>query len=361
MPSVSSLADRSLAELGSGAHLATVLPSAVAILGTAAVLASRLYPWTDPWLDAGMQPVDRGVDSVVHVVENLGVAGAVVLAFTVVGGAVLLRPFQIAVVQVLEGYWRGGVISAYAIDRHQRRHSMAAARRYVRLDPPEEAQADDVARSARRSQSGARIKARAKAVAARYPFNGDHTMPTQLGNILRAAETEAGERYGLSTVQMYPRLYPHLSQPLGEEMRQQIDLLDAAAAFTLMFAGLTTVTIPLAARLDGWSLLPVTMAVAAVVSYRGACRVANNHRVRLRVAFDLHRFDMLTQMHERLPADRSEELGWNRELCRRLDSLKDLDSYAKDSDRRYSHGGPIEAKQSLRRRARALARSGVRQ
>jgi hypothetical protein len=49
-------------------------------------------------------------------------------------------------------------------------------------------------------------------------------LPTRLGNALRAAEDRAGQRYGLLTVTILPRLYPYLS----ERVRRPCNQLDVA-------------------------------------------------------------------------------------------------------------------------------------
>jgi hypothetical protein len=147
-----------------------------------------------------------------------------------------------------------------------------------------------------------------------YPENGDHIMPTALGNVLRMAETSAGERYGLSTTLMMPRLYPQLSTQLDGELREQVNVLDSASVFTLLFGALTALAAPLAWRLDGWSVAPLVTALCAWVAYRGACTAAMNVGQLWATAFDLHRFEMLTAMRQRLPRHGMEEREANMAL-----------------------------------------------
>lgn len=46
------------------------------------------------------------------------------------------------------------------------------------------------------------------------PQQPERSMPSQLGDILRAAEDYPRERYGLDPIVLWPRLYPQLSEPL---------------------------------------------------------------------------------------------------------------------------------------------------
>jgi hypothetical protein len=314
MSEVTSLTSESIRGLGGGAHLVTVLPSAIAVLSAVVLVSSRLYPWADPIVDQQGKPVAEGIDSVVYSLGHAGAAGAVVLTLTVLVGAILLRPFQIALVQSLEGYWRAGRLSQLAVGRHMSRRRVAEVRKLARTVGTGEYTAEAVVAAARRQRQTAALRERARSKLSRYPANGEHTMPTSLGNILRMAETSAGERYGFSTVYMFPRLYPFLSQPLDAEYREQTNLLDSSAAFALLFGALTLLTAPMVWRLDGWSVLPLVAASIAALSYRGACTAAEHVAQQQCVAFDLHRFQMLRQMRQLLPTTGEQELRENQSL-----------------------------------------------
>jgi hypothetical protein len=308
------LTKESVKGLGPGAYLVNVLPSAVLVLGLLAFVTSHLYPWQT----SARTPA--GVDSVVTAFKHLGTRGAIALVLTVLVTTVLLRPFQISAVQFLEGYWRSRVIpplvTALAIERHARRRSLHMARA---LEIPEDEVAtpslDLVTAQARRQHRADRRTKAATDVVARYPERAEWIMPTLLGNVLRRAETTAGERYGLQTVLAYPRLYPYLSPLLREEHQVQLNVLDTAATMAIVCGVLAACASPLLVRLDGWSLVSVGLAVVSGLSYRGARIAAQNHAILLAAAFDLHRFDMLAAMHRRLPPTAVEELADNQALC----------------------------------------------
>jgi hypothetical protein len=50
-----------------------------------------------------------------------------------------------------------------------------------------------------------------------YPSEGYRIMPTSLGNVIRAAEDEAGNTYGLDTVITWPILYEVLPDKIKKQ------------------------------------------------------------------------------------------------------------------------------------------------
>jgi hypothetical protein len=160
----------------------------------------------------------------------------------------------------------------------------------------------------------ARRRSRTKAVSAarrRDQFPAEPLLlPTGLGNILRAAETSSGERFGLSTVVVFPRLRNVLSSRLDSSLAQLLTQLDTSAALCISFSLSAAISIPLLAQ--GWgSLVPIAFLALSFLSYRGAKTAAAYHGRLLDVAFDLHRFDLLRTMHYSLPRNPREELDFN--------------------------------------------------
>ena len=138
-------------------------------------------------------------------------------------------------------------------------------------------------------------------------------LPTRLGNLLRAAETTAGERYGLNTVESYPRLRQVLSERLDQGLAELLTQLDAAAAFSIAFFLSGALSLPIAPY-GLWAAVPLGFFLLSWLSYRGARVVAGHHRRLLLAAFDLHRFDLLKQLHYQLPDDPKAELPFNENL-----------------------------------------------
>lgn len=335
MSDASALAKESAKSLGAGAYLVTVLPSAVLVLTVFALFTSDLYPWERP---TAADPAP-GPEAVVASARGLGVAGGIVLLVTVLVVAVLLRPFQVTLVQVLEGYWshRGpGLVETLAIEHHQRRRSRFSARLHPNRRLAAGRTFSEVAAASRRTQRADRMRDRAAAVVGGYPRDPAVVMPTLLGNVLRRAETTAGERYGLGTVVTYPRLYPHLSPRLDAEVNEQLDVLDTTATFTLLLWALTAATAPLLLRFDGWSLVPAGLGVLAVLTYRGSRIAADRYGMLLATAYDLHRFEMVQTLRRPLPVDPQLEREANEQLTALLQD-KVGSAELSDAGWRYAH------------------------
>lgn len=315
MSDLTALSKESVKSLGAGAYLVNALPGAVLVLSLAALVEARILPWSQPLIRDG-RPVAPGLPSVVEAVRVNGVAGGVVLLLGIIVVAVLLRPFQIRIVQLLEGYWRrGGLLKAMAVERHVRQARMIEARKDLRF-PQRPACADfrQVADHARDMHRASRIKDRAKEDSRLYPRKAEWILATRLGNILRRAETTAGERYGLKTVEVYPRLYPHLSPRLDAQINEQLNAIDVMATFVLVFGVETVACAALLQRLDWWSTIPLVFAGLAGLSYRGATTAAAHYGGLLITAFDLHRFDMLKAMRLPLPENGQDEYESNERL-----------------------------------------------
>lgn len=317
MSEIADLAKGSVKGLGPAAALVTALPSAVFVLGVYAILSSRLYPWAAPLRRPDGSEVPEGINSIVATAAGLGVAGGILALVAVVVLSVILRPLQISLVQFLEGYSdrRGaGFREQLAVERHQRRRSYHLLRRDPTLINAPDSSFDAVACFARREAAVKRMKDRAHLVVSRYPVAPENVMPTLLGNVLRRAETTAGERYGLDTVVTYPRIYPYLSPRLDGELGNQLDIVDTACTFVVMLSGLALVSAPLVTRLDPWSAVPVALAGLAAISYRAARVAAKWHGDLLCTAYDLHRFDMRQAMHLELPKHADQEVRLNKKL-----------------------------------------------
>lgn len=140
--------------------------------------------------------------------------------------------------------------------------------------------------------------------------------PTRFGNALTAAEHNAGRAYGLDSAVAWPRLYPLLSDPVRrvvEDRRNQMDVaLSMIAACTLA----TVVGACLLHESGWWQLLSMAPAVLAALAHAASTVGAKEYGSALRVAFDLHRFDLYKALRLQQPADASAELRLNADLSR---------------------------------------------
>jgi hypothetical protein len=150
-----------------------------------------------------------------------------------------------------------------------------------------------------------------------YP-NESHMMPTRLGNVLRAEEDRAGQRYGLSTVDVWPRLYQLLPQRLIDSASDARNELELSLRFSGTFFLAGTSSFVLMFQHGLWLLVPIVWLLSAWLSYQTAIRAAAQYGEAVKLAFDLHRFDLLRALHVPLPTDAKQELLINRRLSESL-------------------------------------------
>jgi hypothetical protein len=245
--------------------------------------------------------------------------GLILLVVLVLITTIILQPFQIAVVQLLEGYWESTPAS---------KRSSALRRSFI--DMGKELQRRRFQTLLFEAHSPHPSVGTAQQFAARqelryFPVEEEHLMPTRLGNILRATEDRAGGRYGLSTNKLFPRLYPFLKEPLAREYDDSVDRLDLAAHLCVALLSATVISIALLlpnAWNSWWMLVPVATAILTWLCYRATLTAAKNHGELLETAFDLHRFDLITALHYPLPADPDEEYDFNTKLSELLNKIE---------------------------------------
>jgi hypothetical protein len=117
----------------------------------------------------------------------------------------------------------------------------------------------------------------------RIPVSPAITMPTRLGNLLRAAEERPNRKYGLDVVAVWPQFWLVLPKDTRDELIQARMGLEAAARAWL-WAALFVVWTPLAA----WAL-PAAIAVAATLYYGSVLSAAQTYGDLVEAAFDIHR------------------------------------------------------------------------
>jgi hypothetical protein len=246
--------------------------------------------------------------------------------------AVILQPFQLALVQFLEGYWGPSRLeqrlAQIGVELQRRRwrelNLIAESPQAIGHAGPTP---DWVLRRRRL-----------------YPRDRKRLLPTRLGNTLRASEDRAGGRYGLSTVAVWPRLYPQLAGPLATAIGETRDQLDTAARLSVIL-GLTTLVaagLLLPTGLSWLLLAPVGTAVLAWLAYQAAIRAAEQHGAYLDAAFDLHRFDLVRQLHFELPRTAQGEHKLNRDISRFFQMANEQTEKRRNTslkpNRNYDHG-----------------------
>ena len=232
---------------------------------------------------------------------TLGQALAGLLVLTML--VVLLHPLQLPMIRLLEGYWPRWAepVSAFGRRRQERR-------RRTLTSAAELPDTDDVAAVQRAGQAGTRLRAA-------FPVGDRPLLPTALGNALSAAESRAGREYGWDGIVAWPRLYPVLGEQVRAVVDDRRDGMDAAARFSVTMLATAVLAVPVLAGTGWWLLFTLTPLALSRVAYRGAVHAAVAYGEAVRVAFDLHRFDLLRALHLPLPADQETERVLNEGLC----------------------------------------------
>jgi hypothetical protein len=307
-------------QLGVRFQLVSMVPSTVAALVILGVV----------WSGAPAQP--PRLSRAVGVATGLDAGEAVLLVFGITVVALVLQPLQRLLVRALEGYW---LEQPYWPLWLRRLGTAWPRRRLGRLS----ARADHEPTRPPGGHGGWRVEAeRQRAGTAayqrwrRYPAE-ERLLPCALGNALRAAEDDAGQRYGLETVLVWPALYV----ALGERARATVDdqrlQLDVAARLAVTLTVTALVAAGLLWRWWPWVLVvPAGLLLLGWVSYRAAVSAAIAYGDGLRLAFDLARFDLLRALHLPVPADSDSELAANRRLSAFLALGKPLQAVYQHAD-----------------------------
>ncbi|MET8977837.1 hypothetical protein ABZX85_19680 [Streptomyces sp. NPDC004539] len=257
-------------------------PCALFVAGVCALLRAGSFVGRSQW----------------HAVPPQGLSDALRLTVAVAVGSsllgLLLQPFQVRAVRVLEGYWDRWPFTARLAEvlaRVQRRRWRVLRKRALGTAGGD--MADGVRADAHRR------------LAVQPP--GDRLLPTALGNALRAGELSAGERYGLTTLTSWPRIYLQVSDRMAEALRSARDALDTAVNLCWSFLALTvTSAAALYDEPSAWWLCGAGL-LLAWVAYKGAVTVAQAYSGLMHLVYDLHRFDLLHALHLPLPPDREGE------------------------------------------------------
>jgi hypothetical protein len=309
---IKSLGQRSIISLLPSALLATFV---LALLGSGA-------------------PGDPSLNNIVETMGSLEAPEIALMVVSVVAATIIMQPFQIAVVQALEGYWtpfrrRGGTapLRRAMVDmgvelQRRRRRALELQLQTSSSSIPEQTWAEGQLRY--------------------YPDKVENLLPTRLGNTLRASEEQAGGRYGLDTNVAYPRLYPLVSERLAAQLRDFTGQLDTAAHLCVVLMAATVVSgvLLVPSGSPGWLVVPAVTGALAWFAYRAAITAAKLLGNQWMVSFDLHRFDLLVQLHYRLPGDLDEERRLNETVTELLTELK---RSTLDDEQAYAEEGiPVE-------------------
>lgn len=276
-------------DLSSRFQMLGLVPGAIFALFVTALVKSGA-PGDDPDL--------RGLATTV---TDLSAAEWSLLVLAIAGVALVTQPLQLPLVRILEGYWEGPIVGWMRDQRVTahvgRRAELAQGQRHLGKELTPERRREMVRN--------------AWYLRRHYPAS-NRVMPTGLGNALRAAEDRAGRRYGLSTVSIWPRLYPLIpDKSVVDDCRNQ---LDVAVRFCALFGAAAFVSGALLIQHGWWLLVPVGALVAAWIAYGAAISAALVYGDAIEAMFDLYRFELIAALHLPLPATYADEIAANRKL-----------------------------------------------
>ncbi|MEV0553341.1 hypothetical protein AB0I27_07755 [Streptomyces sp. NPDC050597] len=263
-------------------------------------------------------------------------------------GGVLLRPFEMALVQFLEGYWPAGSLRGrvfpIAVERHRRRRDQATTLvdGTEAVAPPDNPSLTQLANFHRAMARERRIKERAGRTAAKYSTDDDHLMPTALGNILKNVEERTGRRYGLDVLSAYRRIYPSVAPEFRQAIEEQLDLISVTSSLCMAFGTVSLAASPLIFRMNWWTLIVPIALAASAMAYRGAQRAAQDHEELMKAVFDVHRFDLAAALHYDLPTNAAAERELNQRITAFLIDHTPLADHEelKDEPLKHPEGNP---------------------
>lgn len=232
-----------------------------------------------------------------RVANDLGTVQTLLIALAVALITLLLQPFQLSLVRVLEGEfprWLGSGLARRVQLARKHRGEAAVCKRISNATAAGDDNRDQHIQEAGRLSEQLR---------SRFPVPDHLVRATGLGNALAAMEDNAGSAYGLDTVAAWPRLYLLLEDSVRSVVDDLRDTMDAAARM----AATAAVTAAASVLLLAWHSEAVAFAAViplliSAFSYVGAIRAAAAYGQAVQVAFDLYRFDLLAALRIETPA-----------------------------------------------------------
>ncbi|MDX3611294.1 hypothetical protein [Streptomyces europaeiscabiei] len=244
------------------------------------------------------------------------------LVVGMLAAALVLPSLLAAVPQLMEGskwYWRTTSVlrTWHRRRRDQLRWQWSRRREHVERDIRLRRREWRYGTPADQAEATIRVDRLAETLAARYPTDNALIRASAVGNVLSAARQQVADVYALDVLLTWPRLYPVLDRQLHRTANWQRGALDAALSAWAFAMLVLCAVLPISLVWSPYDAVawgaPATVAVAArLASVRAALRYATT----VRVAFDLHRFDLYEALHLPAPGDLAEEQETNRTLSR---------------------------------------------
>jgi len=199
----------------------------------------------------------------------------------------------------LEGYWPECLNPLrHQLVKCQRRWHEQADQRFQQLSKHEQQELTNEERNER---------ALLEWKLSQIPAQTDQLMPTKLGNLLKAAEGYALNRYGLDSIICWPQLWLILPDSTKKELQEaRADLNTAARAWfwSILFLVWTV---------WAWWIIPVSV-LSAFFAYYWLLNAATTYSDLLKATFDVHRPALYKSLRWPLPKTPAEEPQKGKEL-----------------------------------------------
>jgi hypothetical protein len=225
--------------------------------------------------------------------EQIAQITIVIAAFLIVSvSAIVMQRFNLLAINLLEGYWPSW------LRRPKRWLIQRKAQKVAKM----EKRFQNLARqeignlSAEEHDEYATLDQQLMYI----PATLNQLMPTELGNILRAAELRSQDKYGLHSLICWPRLWLLLSSDVKKELEDARTLLNTGAnlwLWSIMFLIWTIWT---------WWAIPISL-IVAFFAYRWMVNIAKTYGELLDASFDLYRNDLYKLLRWPLPENPLEE------------------------------------------------------
>ena len=275
--------------------IVTVLPN-VLLIGYIGFLVAAGAPTRSPSMARALM-----------VLNGLTIRQVIALFIGLLILSVATHPLQTPLIQLMEGYWQGLPFGQALAERCTDRFREEL--RWVRAEIQREEDEGDCGRTAKQANIDAGYRQDW------LPTEEEDLLPTALGNTLTTGEARAGERYGLKSSVMLPRLAPLLSAGSLAELRDRRNQLDAAVRLCVATGLATAIGVCMLFRHGPWLFLALGTYMLCWACYRAAVAAARGFCDSLAAAVDLHHLKLYDALQLERPADLAAEVTCNEVLA----------------------------------------------
>ncbi len=239
---------------------------------------------------------------VLDILQQLVLIVGVLLLVTT--SANLVQRMSYPVLRFLEGYWPSIL---YWLENWMTRRVSKITDKYL----------DDWSKLQTRIKSGeaTRLELRRSTILDQnlhyMPSDPQDYMPTQLGNILRMAETMPRHVYGLDAVVCWTHLWMLFPETMREgvgSIRKQLDQSSELWLWGILFMVWARFT---------WLAIPIGLFMAWI-AYRLSLNTARNYADLILTGFDLYRFDLYRSLHLEPPENSKQEKDYGEKITEYL-------------------------------------------